>query len=604
MTREKEVMNSELRTALRQVLVAWAAVVATGLVPAAIAMAASGNFMAVVANDDRFKDSLRSVTYFDADAPSTPLFSVFLGFEDAANTNLEDLSAITVDPTTGDTYVAAFDSGVAGAVGNNETNGDLDLYKVNFSDVYSHWATNFEGRNIRSDGMSPMVGGPAPTGTNNQNNGDYVIYGNGAFSNFHSNTFAMAGSTEKIGEVNRGNGGDFFPFSLDFIDQDTLFLVDDSIGTPANDVFLDDHTYRKIKRVSTSPGAATSSTFVRSDGGTNYLNGGYNLLTTESWESTVIDFVHLDQPDVNGKGHSELRSSSYYNSGSVRGVWVSEGDTPAMGSGDVIAFLQLDANGNSLGYRPIDKPGNPIAQTISNDPAVTEDFKGKIGNIFVDQDSGDVIIIENGFADNTDGIGPDHEPAALRMHVASYDNGSGMISLAGWDNRVLLTPAKDPGGEAFLSRAAYGTWDSVNDRLFVVNPGGGSETPSFEDDVFVLDLKVGSPTYGQTTSHLNVDDDMIVFPDPFEDLVSYFSLNAVGLQGDFNNDHVVNAADYTTWRNNKGATEGTLLSGNGNGGVVDDTDYALWKAHYGESSAGSGGSAAGVAAPSRRAPCC
>ncbi|MEX2093400.1 MAG: hypothetical protein WD971_12020, partial [Pirellulales bacterium] len=45
-----------------------------------------------------------------------------------------------------------------------------------------------------------------------------------------------------------------------------------------------------------------------------------------------------------------------------------------------------------------------------------------------------------------------------------------------------------------------------------------------------------------------------------------------GLSGDFNNNMVVDAADYTVWRNNLGAVEGSLLSGNGNGGNVDDTD--------------------------------
>lgn len=63
------------------------------------------------------------------------------------------------------------------------------------------------------------------------------------------------------------------------------------------------------------------------------------------------------------------------------------------------------------------------------------------------------------------------------------------------------------------------------------------------------------------------------------------------LQGDFNNDGNVSAADYTVWRDNLGATEGNLLNGNGNGGVIDSTDYALWKQHFGESG-GSGGAAA------------
>ncbi len=74
-------------------------------------------------------------------------------------------------------------------------------------------------------------------------------------------------------------------------------------------------------------------------------------------------------------------------------------------------------------------------------------------------------------------------------------------------------------------------------------------------------------------------------------------LPELGLAGDFNGDHTVNAADYTVWRNNKGAAEGNLLAGNGNGGVVDESDYELWKLHFGESNSGSGGLAAASAVP-------
>lgn len=66
-----------------------------------------------------------------------------------------------------------------------------------------------------------------------------------------------------------------------------------------------------------------------------------------------------------------------------------------------------------------------------------------------------------------------------------------------------------------------------------------------------------------------------------------------GLPGDFNGDHIVNAADYTVWRNNLGAAEGSLLNNNGNGGNIDETDYALWKTNFGNSNgAGAGGLAA------------
>jgi len=61
-----------------------------------------------------------------------------------------------------------------------------------------------------------------------------------------------------------------------------------------------------------------------------------------------------------------------------------------------------------------------------------------------------------------------------------------------------------------------------------------------------------------------------------------------GLAGDYNNDHVVNAADYTVWRNNLGAGDESSLNGNGDGlNGVDAGDYARWKAHFGESAAAS-----------------
>ena len=64
----------------------------------------------------------------------------------------------------------------------------------------------------------------------------------------------------------------------------------------------------------------------------------------------------------------------------------------------------------------------------AGDPAVGEDLRGKADNIFVDQDTGDLIIIESGFNDAADGVGPDHEPAVLRVPV-DYDNGFGEIEL-------------------------------------------------------------------------------------------------------------------------------------------------------------------------------
>jgi hypothetical protein len=69
---------------------------------------------------------------------------------------------------------------------------------------------------------------------------------------------------------------------------------------------------------------------------------------------------------------------------------------------------------------------------------------------------------------------------------------------------------------------------------------------------------------------------------------------AAGPTGDYNGDLVVNAADYTTWRN----TLGDMVANPGDGadgdesGEIDAGDYDFWKAHYGDvvpPGAGAGG---------------
>ncbi len=62
------------------------------------------------------------------------------------------------------------------------------------------------------------------------------------------------------------------------------------------------------------------------------------------------------------------------------------------------------------------------------------------------------------------------------------------------------------------------------------------------------------------------------------------------LPGDFNGDNVVDATDYTVWRNTLGqaVNVGTGADGNVNG-IIDSGDYSVWKSNFGTSGAGSGG---------------
>lgn len=54
------------------------------------------------------------------------------------------------------------------------------------------------------------------------------------------------------------------------------------------------------------------------------------------------------------------------------------------------------------------------------------------------------------------------------------------------------------------------------------------------------------------------------------------------LPGDYNEDGVVNLADYTVWRNNLGAPAGTLPNDD-DGGTIGTLQYETWKANFGSS---------------------
>jgi phospholipase/lecithinase/hemolysin len=64
-----------------------------------------------------------------------------------------------------------------------------------------------------------------------------------------------------------------------------------------------------------------------------------------------------------------------------------------------------------------------------------------------------------------------------------------------------------------------------------------------------------------------------------------------GLPGDYNGDDLVNAADYTTWRNNLGGDASAFAPGTrgpGISGPISLDDYAFWKTQYGQPDGGAG----------------
>jgi alpha-galactosidase len=68
-----------------------------------------------------------------------------------------------------------------------------------------------------------------------------------------------------------------------------------------------------------------------------------------------------------------------------------------------------------------------------------------------------------------------------------------------------------------------------------------------------------------------------------------YLLTTAGVPGDYNDDGVVDAADYTVWRNNLGSSES--LPNDASPGVTPE-DYDVWKEHFGETAAGAASSTA------------
>ena len=58
------------------------------------------------------------------------------------------------------------------------------------------------------------------------------------------------------------------------------------------------------------------------------------------------------------------------------------------------------------------------------------------------------------------------------------------------------------------------------------------------------------------------------------------------LAGDYNDDGVVDAADYTVWRDSLGSSSDLAADGNDNG-VIDPGDYTVWENNFGATSSAS-----------------
>ena len=97
---------------------------------------------------------------------------------------------------------------------------------------------------------------------------------------------------------------------------------------------------------------------------------------------------------------------------------------------------------------------------------------------------------------------------------------------------------------------------------------------------------------GSDGSLWNIDPTLPVDQANNRDLALFLSALASAavhpLAGDYNRDSVVDARDYTVWRDSLGQFVANFHAADGNGnGVIDQADYNAWKSNLGATS-GSG----------------
>jgi hypothetical protein len=70
-----------------------------------------------------------------------------------------------------------------------------------------------------------------------------------------------------------------------------------------------------------------------------------------------------------------------------------------------------------------------------------------------------------------------------------------------------------------------------------------------------------------------------------------------GIPGDFNLNGLVDAADYTLWRDTLGRTGAGLAADASGNNIVDTSDFNIWKTNFGQNAASGGGSGAPITVP-------
>jgi len=265
--------------------------------------------------------------------------------------------------------------------------------------------------------------------------------------------------------------------------------------------------------------------FLKVDSEGNLVIGESNFFDTPSDEPKVITVGIEDYDDANG----EVAPEGFAASGGVDGF---DSSTPY----SVSATL-------------------PISGAIDNDTELTD-----IRRVAYDKGTGLVYIIDRDFDFVED------------LYV--FDPSTGEIVYS--ELTTSVTPYEGPLNPGIINAGTQVvfTRGDITGNGIVDASDIAAITAAIADPTQggIYSSEVGQEFYDLTGDGLLTNDDLIELQ---------AIIGQVIVAGDFNNDGFVNAADYTTWRDNLGAGDDTSINGAGDGvDGVDENDYAIWLSAY------------------------
>jgi hypothetical protein len=432
--------------------------------------------------------TLGSVNFYDPNVDmNKPMFSGFVGWDVEPTIPVDpgdpqDPQVITVDPNRGDVYVLSTDT---------PGNYAFSVQKLSFAQMYYHWLNNGGSTTTVPEAAYRMYG--------DQQSDQHFMFN-------AVNPTALPGSAVNlVSGLERNQNGNFYDyFSMEFVDENTLLVMDNAAASPV--LAADDVAIRS---------------FIRDP-------------SSGEWSSHVLGYLNMDGIDGSGNliSASDPTQMAVVDKDGVLGVWVAEYDgaftnpdtqetTPRH---HTFAFFEINnlegSEGNGfrsfrVGDNPLNLPTrfildeNPLVDASSND--------GETPVFWVDND-GNLVIIEKGYNDAAESNGTHdppnntYEPKVITRVVSSYnyagplnstvaDEVSGVIDFGEWQIQQLDVAGAglfdDDGTFAATSLAGitddrWAAYDPITDKVYFMDNDGSTSPGGYSDpEVYVLDLNTG-----------------------------------------------------------------------------------------------------------------